>query len=379
MASRKDTEDFVGTCPCCEGEFKVAAAGGDHWKMVNHGYQRPGDGWIRGGCFGVDRQPFEHSPEGAIAYRDALKERRASSEAELKRLQTPGVVVRGKKPKLDEGGRPVRFIGITAYDYFDVHPGEKGYAEILRQDIAGCESAIRNLTVSIDRLQKRIAGWTRGQIVAIDIPATGRVREMREAWSEEAEKRAAEREQRRREREEKLQNRKVVVKVLALDVTSPAQRDESLSWEDRVAQFHIEDKAQKERLKALGAEMKAWFVANGVEGKIMVRDGFYEGFRRPDIQNNAYLHYDSINVYLPGGTGLTLVENLLELPTVRLVEESSKFTVVVFPDAGDVMAVLRGEEPAAEMDEEASAGAGEDPGEPEDEGQDEDEDQEPSP
>ncbi len=47
---------FLGWCPVCERDIKVR----DN-RLVHHGYQRPGHGYIVGDCFGVGYEPYELS------------------------------------------------------------------------------------------------------------------------------------------------------------------------------------------------------------------------------------------------------------------------------------------------------------------------------
>jgi len=53
----------TGTCPCCFRNIKVKKTG-DLYKMVLHGYERPGWGRTEGECIGVGHQPYELSSEG---------------------------------------------------------------------------------------------------------------------------------------------------------------------------------------------------------------------------------------------------------------------------------------------------------------------------
>lgn len=54
----------AGICPCCFRVQKLDDNGG----LVLHGYQRPGDGYTHGSCFGVGHKPLEVSVEGTEAY-----------------------------------------------------------------------------------------------------------------------------------------------------------------------------------------------------------------------------------------------------------------------------------------------------------------------
>jgi hypothetical protein len=56
------------TCPCCGREIAVGKDG----TMVNHGFHRPGYGWIVGNCIGVGQKPLEVSDEGLKYLLNAL-------------------------------------------------------------------------------------------------------------------------------------------------------------------------------------------------------------------------------------------------------------------------------------------------------------------
>lgn len=59
------TRENTGSCPCCFRNIKLKAQSGrEHPLMVNHGFQRPGWGYIVGNCIGVGWPPFELSPDG---------------------------------------------------------------------------------------------------------------------------------------------------------------------------------------------------------------------------------------------------------------------------------------------------------------------------
>ena len=51
---------FTGLCPACQRQVKARDG-----KLVHHGYQRPGAGYIVGDCFGVGYEPHEISPKCA--------------------------------------------------------------------------------------------------------------------------------------------------------------------------------------------------------------------------------------------------------------------------------------------------------------------------
>jgi len=61
-------ENHCGKCPVCGGDYKRTHGN----KMVHHGYERPGDGYIHGDCYGVGYLPYEVSDEGCVAYKALL-------------------------------------------------------------------------------------------------------------------------------------------------------------------------------------------------------------------------------------------------------------------------------------------------------------------
>lgn len=60
VVPRNALTDFsIRTCPVCFRDIKV----GNDYRMVLHGYQRPGTGQVHGSCPGVGEPPFERSPD----------------------------------------------------------------------------------------------------------------------------------------------------------------------------------------------------------------------------------------------------------------------------------------------------------------------------
>jgi hypothetical protein len=76
----------LGTCPCCFNEQKTLKGE----RMVHHGYQRPGYGYIVGDCFGVKYPRFEISCEGTIAYKACIALARANVDRNLTKLLAGG-------------------------------------------------------------------------------------------------------------------------------------------------------------------------------------------------------------------------------------------------------------------------------------------------
>lgn len=75
------TARYIGTCPVCLSQVKIRKG-----KLVHHGYQRPGYGYIVGDCFGVGFPPNETSPECAQEWLAVVNEELVSVEDQLARL-----------------------------------------------------------------------------------------------------------------------------------------------------------------------------------------------------------------------------------------------------------------------------------------------------
>lgn len=185
---RKVTEDFIGTCQACFGEFKVNE---NSKRIVFHGYQRPGHGYTIGQCQGTDHAPFEYDTALTVVI---IAEHRAiamKQSAYLARLND------GKVDKISRMERQYNerhhFTGEALIEYTPKH---KDWGFIVRWQRANTEGAITYHNRVADYLQKMVNAWKPGQIVGIDVPATGKERALRKAYdpaeADAAEARAAE-------------------------------------------------------------------------------------------------------------------------------------------------------------------------------------------
>lgn len=86
------TTRFTGFCPCCTGTFKVRDE-----KLVHHGYQRPGFGFIVGDCFGALQTPHELSQKTAERYADFLQDNLHQTRGQLAQLPGRTELPYGKK------------------------------------------------------------------------------------------------------------------------------------------------------------------------------------------------------------------------------------------------------------------------------------------
>ena len=153
----------AGTCPCCFSVQKL-----DDGVMVLHGYQRPGDGYTHGRCYGVGRKPLEVSSEGVVAKLEKLT--RPSLEATVANqtkflAMDKATMSINKERQTYQGGKLVtEVVTLTAKDgyKFDQAYDAKVYAfenavKTLTRQVRGAEALIANWVPDISPLERREA------------------------------------------------------------------------------------------------------------------------------------------------------------------------------------------------------------------------------
>lgn len=171
LLKRKATDNpDVGTCACCFGTF-VLDRRFEPPRMVLHGYERPGFGYILGRCSGIDFSPYELSAEGTKFMLSQiepiyLRLKKQLEEFEAGRYQ-------GKK-------LPAYWLEREAYrrKEVEVHygrcppdkekqcvksglisPGEEDYESVYDGLRWSLESAVRMYAPQVAFLKKMIAEW----------------------------------------------------------------------------------------------------------------------------------------------------------------------------------------------------------------------------
>lgn len=133
------TLDNTGTCAVCGQNVKLDGQG----NIVMHGYRVV---WnqFSGSCPGVGYKPFEVSPEGAVAYRDAMKARIADLEKSISELPTSNMLYKTDKvtQKLIEV-----LAGTNEFDHLVAVRTDK-----MKWEIGGLNSSIKVY-------DRHIAGW----------------------------------------------------------------------------------------------------------------------------------------------------------------------------------------------------------------------------
>ncbi len=194
---RQDTEDNVGICACCFGQFKVEPRNNTYF-MVNHGYERPGHGYLIGGCRGTEFPPYEYSTDGTVWLLGDRRQKENGLLESLERLkETPPLMKETQKTVIQDGKRT------QVVEKRFVKSNEREYESLKNRYQWKFENELEAVRHHITMLEKRIADWKKGNIVGIDVPPTGKQIIMRQAWDHHRERLEEEREQRRLEREVK--------------------------------------------------------------------------------------------------------------------------------------------------------------------------------
>jgi hypothetical protein len=129
----------TGTCPCCFRNIKLKKSG-DVYKMVLHGYERPGWGRAEGECLGVGHQPYELSSEGTKVVVKFLQSQVERKEAYLKDL---------KDNKFESIVLDRKMISKGDPDW------TKSYIEVLRRT----ESDLDRLEKDLGLFKKLVSDW----------------------------------------------------------------------------------------------------------------------------------------------------------------------------------------------------------------------------
>jgi len=130
------TRENTGTCAACWGNYKLTSG-----RLVLHGYERPGYGYIKGQCFGVDSQPIEMSVDCAGRYREFLEGVLAGEERKLAKLESGEVeAIEGWHGKI-------------------IRKGDPSFASKLEQEIRNTKYTVNQLKVDLDLYAKVIAAW----------------------------------------------------------------------------------------------------------------------------------------------------------------------------------------------------------------------------
>jgi hypothetical protein len=174
-----------GTCQVCFGQYRAPHKGSTHdekeprpfHSMANHGFQRPGDGYLYGKCPGVNHQPFEKDHERTDWYVTRLEETKASHERVLAQLKAGSIDELPYQGHLRERGadghRKVIVILVkkgamrTFRQDLDLAYGGNipSFDELLQRAIAQEEGSISGLATHLRIIDARLKAWTEKELL----------------------------------------------------------------------------------------------------------------------------------------------------------------------------------------------------------------------
>jgi hypothetical protein len=251
---RKTTEDYIGTCQACFGEFKVGA----DKLMVLHGYQRPGDGYTHGNCAGYDHKPFEYEHTLTDKIIADLHEQIAKDVEYLRALKAGEVIKLFRMEKqYDANHRPA---GDKLVEYT---PQDRKWSQVLNSKISNVEADIRWNNGLVSHFQFRVDNWKLGTIVGIDTPVTGRERGLAKAY-DPLEAAAAE------ERAKIKAARDAKPGKLSIIFYQPSEPRPGTYEEIGEAGWRKWIENRDAKAKAFADEIRTWAKAN-IDGKTLVR------------------------------------------------------------------------------------------------------------
>lgn len=133
-----------GECSVCCDDFQRNIRN----KIWNHGFTRPGDGYLYGRCPGEGYDPYEISADGCVAYKALLEVELVKAKATLAFFQSDKVktllidVGTRRQPKIEE-----------------ITPEDHRWKDELKLRILQAQSKVDQIEREIARMIKRIADW----------------------------------------------------------------------------------------------------------------------------------------------------------------------------------------------------------------------------
>lgn len=155
-----DRAERCGTCPVCFGDYVVTTIVHHKYratttKMVHHGYQRPGIGYIVGDCHGVGFEPFEVSCEGTKSWLKQLQQVLSMRKTWLEDLDTrESIAVEVRAKRVFRNGR-----FHTEIEKKTLNRGEDGFDRAIADRRRDLEIEIKHLTADIATYTKKISEW----------------------------------------------------------------------------------------------------------------------------------------------------------------------------------------------------------------------------
>ena len=150
---------IVKTCPCCFRSIAVRMRktkdGEEFGEIVNHGYHRPGWGFLTQGCIGVGFPALEDSPKGLEHLLDVLQKTLLSKENELRDTDWDQKVFTIKPSPLSFRVRESK----ESVKPKEIRLGDPRFDAMKRRSIKECESTITSLKQDIECYKKILSTW----------------------------------------------------------------------------------------------------------------------------------------------------------------------------------------------------------------------------
>lgn len=230
---------YVGKCGVCEGDFKLTHSSkspsidSPGFKLVHHGYKRPGDGEIHGDCYAVGMAPYEISTEATEQYMQMVDHQLASQQQYLERLENGEITELRKQIGRGTWGAPIEYKVLTPADGW-------AFKDELRSRISETKYRITNMNREAARLGSLIQNWVRRPVRTIEEEAEKTraardvrqaqlqaVRDVRQAKRDAISQKNAEREQ---EKLDLMNEYREIFNRLAFDGSKSAKAQAMVHW-----------------------------------------------------------------------------------------------------------------------------------------------------
>lgn len=143
---------IVKTCPCCFRQIairkKTTKDGKETSEIVNHGYHRPGWGFLTNGCIGVGFPALEDSPKGLEHLLSVLKDTLSKKETELFQTDWEQAVFTLNPSRFSKKSEPT-----------EIRKGHPRFEMMKQRTINGLKSSIKYLKDDIEHYDKVLSNW----------------------------------------------------------------------------------------------------------------------------------------------------------------------------------------------------------------------------
>ncbi len=148
------------TCQICEGGFTANKQVEGKRILSHHGFQRPGDGWLHGACYGAKGKPYEDSNDLIAPYIEMVqnyKSNRINFITGYKSNPPESITI----PSLSRNTEPKVYPRPEGFEPAAAHYGNRynSYEGAFDSTIREAEYAVVKADREIARMQKRLTDW----------------------------------------------------------------------------------------------------------------------------------------------------------------------------------------------------------------------------